>query len=133
MESSSIASGLEPRPQELQRAKKTFSEVVQQRLKNSSELVSASTTQLLCSCSALPQTGTCHRSRSSRCCKLRLLIDLLAALRAYDNNVQKVVEQLRTWANPNSATNDGKHALHRALAQGHAAVARQLLTYKADI
>ncbi|CAE7751162.1 ANKRD17, partial [Symbiodinium necroappetens] len=82
---------------ELQRAKKTFSEVVQQRLKNSSELVSASTTQ------------------------------------AYDNNVQKAVEQLRTWANPNSATNDGKHALHRALAQGHTAVARQLLTYKANI
>ncbi|CAE7706815.1 ANK1 [Symbiodinium sp. CCMP2592] len=52
---------------------------------------------------------------------------------AYDDNVQKVVEHLRTWANPNSATNDGKHALHRALAQGHTAVARQLLTYKANI
>ncbi|CAE7638219.1 ANKRD50 [Symbiodinium necroappetens] len=52
---------------------------------------------------------------------------------AYDDNVQKVVEHLRTWANPNSATDDGKHALHRALAQGHIAVARQLLTYKADI
>ena len=47
--------------------------------------------------------------------------------------MQKVVEHLRTWANPNSITNDGKHALHRALAQGHTAVARQLLTYKADI
>ncbi|CAE7420957.1 Asb10 [Symbiodinium necroappetens] len=79
--------------EELRRAKQKFSEVVQQRLKNSSELVSA----------------------------------------AYDNNVQKVVERLRTWANPNSITNDGKHALHRALAQGHTAVARQLLTYKADI
>ena len=63
VESSSIVSGPEPWPQELRQAKKKFSEVVQQRLKNSSELVSASTTQLLCSCSALPQTGTCHRSR----------------------------------------------------------------------
>ncbi|CAE7714911.1 Ank3 [Symbiodinium sp. CCMP2592] len=79
--------------EELRLAKEEFSEVVQQRLKNSSELVSA----------------------------------------AYDDNVQKVVEHLRTWANPNSASNDGKHALHRALAQGHTAVARQLLTYKADI
>ncbi|CAE7714985.1 Ank1 [Symbiodinium sp. CCMP2592] len=79
--------------EELRRAKEEFSEVVQHRLKNSSELVSA----------------------------------------AYDDNVQKVVEHLRNWANPNSATNDGKHALHRALAQGHTAVARQLLTYKADI
>eukprot|EP00439_Symbiodinium_sp_Y106_P059192 s2248_g8.t1 len=52
---------------------------------------------------------------------------------AYDGNVQKVVELLRNWANPNSATNDGRHALHRALAQGHIEVARQLLIYKADI
>ena len=47
--------------------------------------------------------------------------------------MQKVVELLRNWANPNSATNDGRHALHRALAQGHIEVARQLLIYKADI
>ncbi|CAE7649531.1 ASB2 [Symbiodinium necroappetens] len=79
--------------EELRDAKKQFSREVEQRLKNSSELVSA----------------------------------------AYDDNVQQVVEHLRMWANPNSATNDGKHALHRALAQGHTAVARQLLTYKADI
>ncbi|CAE7715002.1 ANKRD50 [Symbiodinium sp. CCMP2592] len=79
--------------EELRRAREEFGQVVEHRLKNSSELVSA----------------------------------------AYDDNVQKVVEHLRNWANPNSATNDGKHALHRALAQGHTAVARQLLTYKADV
>ena len=56
-----------------------------------------------------------------------------AQSRAFDGNEDKVVELLRNWMNPNSKTEDEKHALHMALAQGHTAVVRQLLIFKADI
>ena len=54
-------------------------------------------------------------------------------LRSRDGDELSVSEKLRGWADPDSETADGGRPLHQALAQGHLAVARQLILYRADV